>query len=1141
MKSLTCILLIFMCFSVGFAQYQNVNLIANVNDYPDVGYSDCWGYAAPNGDEYALLGVNNGVSIVNVTDLNNIAEVVFIPYVAAPPHGWYDIKTYQHYMYVSTEGSDSIIIVDLSTLPDSASIVASLSGLTSNPHNIFIDTEMGILYVAEDFHYDPAVRIFSLADPLHPVELSSIGTANIGTDSHDVFAQDSVLYVAEGNNPSIGIFDVSDPVNPFLLTRLNIPTAGYVHQVWVSEDNMYMITTEETPGKTIKIWDIQNLDNISLISENLGGSQLVHNAYFDGDLVYTAHYESGLKILDFSDPTDVKEVGFYDTYPQSESPRFNGAWGVYPFTQNGRIFVSDMQTGLYVLQFERDQGPQIAASPLLIDLGIETMGNASAPLTVTIKNLGTENLTISDISDPGASFILSGVPTLPLVLPPLESATFEVTFLAMDPGIKTSAITITSNDADDPVFDLLLSGTSVDLVPTQAKPGVIYATTGRLGNNPGSLITVDLATGAGTLVGHTGLTNAPGLAIDSKGDIYCTSGVPDVGLYRIDAANGAAVLVDSIDAPRLDGIAFDENDVLYGLGYYLYSGLYTIDITTGRLTRKGWTYEMMRGMAFDPTDGTLWASSGGSEYAKVPDGIYTINITNGDTTLIGTTGLGGSTSDIFFDEQGNLYGVKGGGQKPNNLISIDKATGVGTVIGPIGFKAVSGLAIRPPISEGAHIALTPKNIKFNRTEVDSSDTVTVFIRNVGTESLNVSSISKSGAPFSFKDLSTLPLQIPPDRYEYFEVIFSPINPGDTTGTISITSDDADNSTIDLTLVGESYEVSLAESGVCYASTGKNGGGILLSIDLSTGVGKVVRPIRPTVLPGVPGLAINSDGQIFGSDGSDLFRINAMTGEALLVGNTGLANLDALTFDGNDVLYGIDASSPDYSLYIIDTKTGATTLIGSTGDYFVGLAYDSTDSTLWAATGENAVDPDAIHKINPRTGVATKVGTTGLGGTTADIIFDHEGNLFGIKGGAQSTGVLISINKTSGEGTGVGSIGFRDVSGLTIAPGEIQTIVDQLAAINVPEVFALYQNFPNPFNPVTSIKYSLKESAKVTLKIYNVLGHLVKTLVNEKQTAGVKKVVWNGTNENGTQVANGVYIYKIEANDFVQSRKMLFLK
>ncbi len=94
---------------------------------------------------------------------------------------------------------------------------------------------------------------------------------------------------------------------------------------------------------------------------------------------------------------------------------------------------------------------------------------------------------------------------------------------------------------------------------------------------------------------------------------------------------------------------------------------------------------------------------------------------------------------------------------------------------------------------------------------------------------------------------------------------------------------------------------------------------------------------------------------------------------------------------------------------------------------------------------------------------------------------------------------------------------------------------------VPTEYVLEQNYPNPFNPTTTLKYGLKETADVTIRIYNVLGQMVKTLVNAKQTAGFKEVTWDGTNDFGVKVASGIYIYRLNANDFVSMKKMILLK
>jgi hypothetical protein len=90
-------------------------------------------------------------------------------------------------------------------------------------------------------------------------------------------------------------------------------------------------------------------------------------------------------------------------------------------------------------------------------------------------------------------------------------------------------------------------------------------------------------------------------------------------------------------------------------------------------------------------------------------------------------------------------------------------------------------------------------------------------------------------------------------------------------------------------------------------------------------------------------------------------------------------------------------------------------------------------------------------------------------------------------------------------------------------------------------FALEQNFPNPFNPSTTIRFALPERSVVTLTIFNVLGQQVANLVNEPKNAGVYSVQWNGKNTLGTSVASGLYFYQIMTESFAQTKKMLLIK
>jgi len=94
---------------------------------------------------------------------------------------------------------------------------------------------------------------------------------------------------------------------------------------------------------------------------------------------------------------------------------------------------------------------------------------------------------------------------------------------------------------------------------------------------------------------------------------------------------------------------------------------------------------------------------------------------------------------------------------------------------------------------------------------------------------------------------------------------------------------------------------------------------------------------------------------------------------------------------------------------------------------------------------------------------------------------------------------------------------------------------------MPDRYVLGQNYPNPFNSSTVIRYALPEGGLVRLEIYNVLGQRVRVLVDGEQEAGYHMVRWDGKDDMGEMVANGVYLYRIEAGEFVNSKKMLLLK
>ena len=99
----------------------------------------------------------------------------------------------------------------------------------------------------------------------------------------------------------------------------------------------------------------------------------------------------------------------------------------------------------------------------------------------------------------------------------------------------------------------------------------------------------------------------------------------------------------------------------------------------------------------------------------------------------------------------------------------------------------------------------------------------------------------------------------------------------------------------------------------------------------------------------------------------------------------------------------------------------------------------------------------------------------------------------------------------------------------------------VSSTNIPEQFILYPNYPNPFNPVTTIRYDLSKESFVDITIYDMLGNVVYNLINANESPGYKSIQWNATNNQGEPVSAGVYLYKIQAGDLVDTKKMILLK
>ena len=158
-------------------------------------------------------------------------------------------------------------------------------------------------------------------------------------------------------------------------------------------------------------------------------------------------------------------------------------------------------------------------------------------------------------------------------------------------------------------------------------------------------------------------------------------------------------------------------------------------------------------------------------------------------------------------------------------------------------------------------------------------------------------------------------------------------------------------------------------------------------------------------------------------------------------------------------------------------------------------------------------------------------------------------------GVVSLASAISAGPVASGGGAVAELVFRPIgdiesglfdvaNGVVFDPNQLQNRLGTPGSLEVralPTEFALNQNFPNPFNPETTIAYDLADGGRVELEIYNVMGQMVMQLVSEEQPAGRYRVVWDGADAIGRSVASGVYFYRLNTTQYNAVRKLMLLK
>lgn len=343
----------------------NITLLDNwfedsiVHNSSQVRFSDCYGFVWKN-REYAVAGSTEGTHVFEISDDHRFISKGFVKGRFSNPSAYHrDYATLGHYLYaVCDEGVSSLQIIDFQYLPDSIHLAKEDTVQFGRVHNVFIDTLQQKLYscihrsTVNTQTIASPLKIFSINDPLNPVELWS-GPDDV-IEVHDIYVRNGKAILNCGFD-GLRVYDFTNTVNPqYLDSKTFYADQGYNHQGWLTPDGKTYIFADETNGMRIKKCSFNgNAITIkNFFGTNYQNASVPHNIMATDTFAFVAYYNEGLRIYDLRKTSPV-EIAHYDTYPDENSFKMNGNWGVYSLLPSGRILAMDRQYGLFLLHFDR--------------------------------------------------------------------------------------------------------------------------------------------------------------------------------------------------------------------------------------------------------------------------------------------------------------------------------------------------------------------------------------------------------------------------------------------------------------------------------------------------------------------------------------------------------------------------------------------------------------------------------------------------------------------------------------------------------------------------------------------------------------------------------------------------------------------
>ncbi|MDE2996439.1 MAG: choice-of-anchor B family protein [Bacteroidota bacterium] len=343
--------------------------------------NDIWGWEDPEtGREYAIVGMSNATSFVDVTDPFHPQVIGTLRMTeTANMAVWRDMKVYRNHAYIVSDGAGQhgMQIFDLTRLRsvENAPVEFEADGLYEgifSAHNIVINEETGFGYSvgssAGGTTCGGGLHMIDLRDPKNPTFAGCFSDGETGRRGTG-YSHDAQCVVYHGpdrdyqgqeicvgsNETAISIADVTDKDNPVSVAIASYPNVAYTHQGWFTDDQRYFYVNDEidearglVDGTRTLIWDLADLDDPVLAGEYVAETtETDHNLYVKGNLMYQSNTAAGLRIIDITDPENPFETAFFDTSPVGGR---GVSWSNYPYYRSGTIAVTAGHYGLFLLK-----------------------------------------------------------------------------------------------------------------------------------------------------------------------------------------------------------------------------------------------------------------------------------------------------------------------------------------------------------------------------------------------------------------------------------------------------------------------------------------------------------------------------------------------------------------------------------------------------------------------------------------------------------------------------------------------------------------------------------------------------------------------------------------------------------------------